>query len=275
MKAIRWSDNDRYFGPFTYARDSRHYHPFAMGLDSGDGDDYAGCRLPFSAFGHTIIVAIPAIIKPWRQWIDTSNREWSKGSSGYWDQHRREYGFSIIEGAVHFHYGQQTHDSSTTKSKCWFIPWRSWRHVRCSFYDLTGEHFATLPERGRLAKLGEAAWHNHWTVEHAIKDACPTASFEFNDYDGERITATTKIEEREWRLGEGKFKWLSLFCCAKICRSLDISFSKETGKRKGSWKGGTIGHSIDMLAGELHEAAFRRYCAEHGMTFAQVIKPVA
>ena len=25
-------------------------------------------------------------------------------------------------------------------------------------------------------------------------------------------------------------------------------------------KGGTVGHSIDMLPGELHEAAFRRYC---------------
>ena len=274
MKAIRWSDNDRYFGPFTYARDSRHYHPFAMGLDSGDGDDYAGCRLRFSAFGHTIIAAIPAIIKPWRQWIDLSNREWSEGSSGYWDQHRREYGFSIIEGAVHFHYGQQTHDSSTTKSKCWFIPWRSWRHVRHSFYDLTGEHFATLPGRGRLAKIGEAAWHNLWTVERAIEDACPTVSFEFDDFDGERITAATKIEEREWRLGEGKFKWLSLFCRAKIRRSLDIRFKKETGKRKGSWKGGTIGHSIDMLAGELHEAAFRRYCVEHDMTFVQ-IEPVA
>lgn len=32
------------------------------------------------------------------------------------------------------------------------------------------------------------------------------------------------------------------------------------GPEKGSWKGGTIGHSIEMLPDELHEAAFRRYC---------------
>lgn len=38
--------------------------------------------------------------------------------------------------------------------------------------------------------------------------------------------------------------------------------------RKGSWKGGTIGHSIEMPPGELHADAFRRYCAEHNMTFS-------
>lgn len=58
-----------------------------------------------------------------------------------------------------------------------------------------------------------------------------------------------------------------------VRRSLDIQFSGETGTRKGSWKGGTVGHSIDMLPGELHEAAFRRYCSEHKMAFVGVCPP--
>lgn len=45
-------------------------------------------------------------------------------------------------------------------------------------------------------------------------------------------------------------------------RNLDLRFSGETGREKGSWKGGTIGTSIEMRPGELHEAAFRRYCDE-------------
>jgi len=89
----------------------------------------------------------------------------------------------------------------------------------------------------------------------------------FRDFDGEELTATTHISEHEWHFGEGQFKWLSLFRRPKISRSLDISFSGETGRRKGSWKGGTTGHSIEMLPGELHYAAFQRYCAEHQMTF--------
>jgi hypothetical protein len=87
----------------------------------------------------------------------------------------------------------------------------------------------------------------------------------FNDFDGEVITATTHIEEREWRFGTGWFAWLSLFRRPRIIRSLDIRFSAEVGPRKGSWKGGTMGHSIEMLPGELHRGAFQRYAAKHNL----------
>lgn len=264
MRAIRWSDNDRYFGPFTYASNKGGFARLAVVLSSGDGDDYPGCRLRLSGFGHTLILALPAIIKPWRRWVDTSHYEWSKGSKGYWDTGNREYGFTLGEGHLSVAYGRSTDDSSTEQRWGYFLPWTQWRHVRRSLYDLNGDHFWTYPEGG--SRLG-SAWRNRWTVEQAVEGVCPSASFEFNDFDGELITAKTRVEEREWRFGERKFKWLSLFRRPRIRRSLDIQFSAETGKRKGSWKGGTIGHSIDMLPGELHEAAFRRYCAEHSMKF--------
>ena len=263
MKAIRWSDHDRSFGPFTYARDRKGYQPLGFELDTSDADDYPGCRVRVSGFGHTLILALPAIMKPHRTWVDTSHYEWSKGpGSGYWDIHRREYGVMFIEGAIHFHFGAQTHDSETDKTKVWFLPWRRFRHIRRSLYGLRGELVADLPEH--------STWMGHphrWNVEQAIIAVCPTVKFEFADYDGQRLIATSRIEEREWARGTGYFKWLSLFRRNQVCRSLDISFSGETGKRKGSWKGGTIGHSIDMLSGELHEAAFRRYCEQHQMTF--------
>jgi hypothetical protein len=269
---IRWSDEDRYFGPFTYARDSRGYRPLALEIDSGDGDDYPGCRLRLSGFGHTLIMALPPVIKPWRRWVDTSHYEWSKSpNGGYWDTHRQVYGVSINEGHLSLHYGPQTHDSSTSKQRGYFLPWTQWRHVRRSFYGLTGEHVATLLDTGKsyLADPGR------WERERAIEDAVPIATFAFIDFDGEPLTVATRIEEREWRFGTGWFKWLSLFRRAKVVRSLDLQFSGETGKRKGSWKGGTVGHSIEMLPGELHEAAFRRYCAQHNMTFAnELVLPV-
>ena len=62
---IRWSDNDSYFGPFLYAPDKDHR--FAIVLGSGDGDEYPGCRLRMSAFGHTLIVVLPSVIKPWKK----------------------------------------------------------------------------------------------------------------------------------------------------------------------------------------------------------------
>jgi hypothetical protein len=261
----RWSDNDHYFGPFTYARDSRGYRPLAAILSSADDDD-RGCNLRLSGFGHTLIIALPQIIKPAKSWVDTSHYEWSSGRGGYWQIDKREYGFSYNDGYVSVSHGRSTMDSSTEQRWGWFLPWMQWRHVRRSFYDTAGEHFADEPKR-RQAKLGADNWREYHDALSAIENACPTAAFDFKDFDGETLVATARIEEREWRLGEGWFKWLSLFRKPKIRRSLDLRFSGETGKRKGSWKGGTIGTGIDMLPGELHEEAFRRYCEQNGMTF--------
>lgn len=259
MRPIRWSNNDRYFGPFTYA--SGDYKRLAVVLGSGDGDDYPGCRLRISIFRRTLIVALPPIIKPWRKWVDTSRYAWSPNPrGGYWDTGEREYGFTYSEGHLSVALGRATNDSSTEQRWGCFLPWTQWRFIRHSLYGLEGELFADLPHRAR--------WNSpEYEEGRRLEADCPAVAFAFNDFDGERITATTKIEERAWKFGTGWFKWLSLFRRQKVSRSLDIDFSAETGKRKGSWKGGTVGHSIDMRPGELHEVAFRRYCSEHNMEF--------
>jgi hypothetical protein len=270
MRAYRWSDNDRYFGPFTYARERGIYRPLAVVLGSGDDDEDARCRLRISGFGHTFITAMPPIVRPWRRKVAAN---WDKatlerlGRDWYYDTHSREYGFSYSEGFLQVFLGRQTHDSTTTQSWSKFMPWTQWRHVRHSLYGLDGSHFADMPESRRMMDT--------WDWRKALEDACPRMVFPFTDFDGEQIDATTRIEEREWRFGTGWWKWLSWFRRPKVSRSLDILFSKETGQRKGSWKGGTVGHSIEMLPGELHEAAFRRYCAEHDMTFAHPVTATA
>jgi hypothetical protein len=65
MKAIRWGDNDRYFGPFTYAPGD--YWRLAAVLGSGDDDDYPGCRLRVGLGRRSFLVALPQIIRPWRR----------------------------------------------------------------------------------------------------------------------------------------------------------------------------------------------------------------
>jgi hypothetical protein len=258
----RWGDNDRHIGPFTYARD-KHYRSTTIILSSGE-DEYPGCNLRLSALGRTLIIELPQIIQPYRRKVVAAS--WDEatvkrlGRNWYYDEHRREYGFSVSEGHLSVRLGRQTHDSSTTQDWGCFLPWTQWRFIRHSLYDIDGKSFWTELEKNRDRK--------NWRSALDAKDRCPSVSFAFDDFDGERITATTVIEEREWKFGTGYFKWLSLFRRPKISRSLDIRFSSETGKRKGSWKGGTVGHSIEMLPNELHEAAFRRYCAQHEMKFA-------
>ena len=261
----RWGDNDIYFGPFTFSFKERWRH-FAILLGSGD-DEYPGCNLRISAFGNTVIVGLPKIIKPYQSWVDLSNREWatadSEGRKGYYQFDEREYGFTLSEGHLSIHYGRQTNDSRTEKHWGCFLPWTQWRQVRHSYYGVHGEHLLDVPGVGE----SYADDPHKFDREMKIREEVPCVSFYFYDFDGEMIIAKTKIEERENRLGTGWFKWLSKFTSPKIRRCLDIDFSKETGKQKGSWKGGILGTGITMLPDELHEAAFRRYCENHSMEF--------
>jgi hypothetical protein len=262
---VRWSDDDTHFGPFLYANDK--YRNFAVVLDSGDDEEHNGCTLRVSALGHTLIVSLPPIIKPWKKkvfvpsWRTDGTAE-RLGRDWYFDSHEREYGFSYSGsgsigdgGFLQIFLGPQTMNSSTTKSWSCFTPWNNWRHVRHSVYGLDGNLYATEPTIIFSPSV------DRYALWREMQDTCPSRTFSFTDFDGELLTAKTRIEEREWRYGTGWFKWLSWFRKPLIRRSLDIEFSGETGRKKGSWKGGTTGHSIDMLPGELHEAAFRRYCA--------------
>jgi hypothetical protein len=253
----KWSDDDHYWGPFTFAK-SKSYRAIAI-VAKSEEEKYPGCSLRFSVGAYTMIVALPNIIPAYQEKVVATY--WSEadiarmGRDWYWKVDCREYGFSVSEGFAQLFYGRQPHDgdSRTEQRKGWFLPWMEWTFVRHSFYGLKGEHFWTGSENtNRL--------HNNYEVMRDAEDSCPSVTFAFIDFDGERLSAKTRIEEREWQKGTGYFRWLSRFVKPRVRRSLDIAFSGETGYRKGSWKGGTRGHAIEMLPGELHEAAFRRYC---------------
>lgn len=263
LKAARWGDNDRYWGPFTFAW-SDHYRTIAVCLRSSDDEDREPTfRISIGRF--SFLSVIPGwLVRPERKRVEA--KYWSPqdiermGRDWYWNIIPREYGFSIVDGHLSVEYGRVTHDSSSEQRWGYFLPWTQWRHVRHSLYGLDGDHFWTEPQTGAAGKLGGG-----WEAYRAAKDACPVARFAFKDFDEQEIIATTRIEEREWRFGTGWFKWLSWFRRPKVRRSLDIEFSDETGPEKGSWKGGTMGTGIDMMhRSETHEAAFRRYCGlEH------------
>lgn len=251
---MKLTENDHRCGPLTWGKSS--WNPLRLVFSTGGGDDeYPRNHLTAYAFGYVARLELPTRVKPWRQWVDTSRYNWSTNpDGGYWDVHPREFGFSLCDGFLQIFHGPQTHDSATTKSTSWHLPWTQWRHVRSSFYGLDGEH---LFDEGQSLR-GDARF-KQWSEQ---RESVPKRTFEIEDFDGNRVTVTTFIDEREWRFGTGWFKWLSLFRQPRIRRSLDIYFWTAVGPDKGSWKGGLVGHGIDMLHGELHESALRRYCEQ-------------
>lgn len=252
MKAREWTrDHDHYFGPFTFAR-GKYQGDMLVSVVLGCGvrdDEGTGAYLRVLAGRYAFLSALPPVVKPWRQWVNYPKVR--SGLGGFWHEHRREYGFRFTRPAhLGVLYGRQADDSSIDRYWGHFFGFAEWRHVRHTLYQPSGMRWADIPQGRRIC----------WEARSALEDACPTETFEFDDFDGERIRATCRVEEREWLFGAGWFRWLSLFRKPKIRRSLDIDFSAEVGPEKGSWKGGTTGHGIDMLPGETCEAAFRRYC---------------
>lgn len=252
----RLTDNDKNWGPFTLARWNKR---IAAVFSTGDEEDGPAINhLMFCAFGWALRVRLPMLVQPMRirheaHWDEATVAR--LGRDYYFETHEREFGFALSDMGNGYDFlqvflGPQTHDSSTTKSWCKHLPWKQWAHVRHSIYAPDGTHFAT-EERG-----GD----RDFMVWHRLSETCPTASFGFEDFDGELIVATCMIQEREWHRGEGWFKWLKYFWPAKISRSLDLKFSAEVGPQKGSWKGGTLGHGIEMLPNETPRQAFERYC---------------
>ena len=233
----RMTDNDKNWGPFTLGPWT---NTFSFKWSSGgDEESEASNYIRFVGFGWALRMRLPNILKPYGE---------------RYDYHERTFGFSLSDmgnGYDFFQlfFGPQTMSSETTKSWSKHLPWKMWNHVRRSIYTPDGTLFAT-EERGK------------WEAFYELKENCPKSYFGFEDYDGEMIVATCTIEEREWHRGEGWFKWLKYFWPAKIRRDLDLSFSAEVGPGKGSWKGGTIGHGIDMLPGETPQQSFERYCAK-------------
>lgn len=235
-------------------------------ISSGDGDEYHGCRLSIAAFRRYISLRLPPIIKPEARKVEAKSWDAATvarlGRDWYWDYTERQYGFSLCDNHLSIKYGRASNDSSTEQYWGCFLPWAEWRFIRFSLYDLHGDHVWTQHDSKR-----KGVAFDRYEEQRKVEASLPKAAFRFKDYDGEEITATTHIEEREWLRGTKWYKWLSWFYAPKVKRSLDIQFSAETGRRKGSWKGGTLGHGIEMLPGELHESAFKRYCSEREMTF--------
>lgn len=256
----RLTDHDKQFGPLTVWRSATWRLWRLVWSSGGDGDcDKTANSLTVYAFGWIARLRLPNLLQPWRvrhtaHWdaatVERMGRDW------YYETFPREYGFSLSDGFLKLFCGPQTHDSITTKAWCKHLPWTQWRHVRFSLYRPDGSHFWTQHDTNRRKGI------DGYEEQRKAEDAVPKVVFHFDDFDGERITATCHVEEREWRFGEGWFKWLSLFLKPKISRSLSLHFSSEVGPEKGSWKGGTIGHGTDMLPGESCESAFRRYCEQ-------------
>ena len=153
----------------------------------------------------------------------------------------KEYGVSIHDNTVFLHCGYEL--------KGWGIPFFDYGH--CVRRDIYKGPKTLHPIHWRSVDWEPYDYHH-------IPDYITKFEGDFIDYDGEVIPCTYTVQEFEWR--PKWLKWTRLF--AFIKREIDISFSREAGPRKGSWKGGVLGIGHVMKENETPQECFERFTKE-------------
>ena len=252
------------FGVTLYAN---HFWSAAIVLSSWEDDDNRPTisSLLLVLFGLGIRLEFPGFLFPpcrhkvkpvsWdAPTIERLGRNW------YWHYDRREWGVTISVPDAYWNilYGRQSDDSLTEQRVGGFIPFLDMSHVRHTLYDYS-QYPTIVPIATNFAE-------ESYDILRKSVDLVPKTLFAFNDFDGESVEVACYVSEREWRRGTKMFKWMHRFVTPVIQRSVDLSFNKGVGARKDSWKGGVLGHAVEILPGESIHDAFLRYSAAHNFT---------
>ena len=155
--------------------------------------------------------------------------------TGIQDCESAAWGINFHNQTVWIYIGGGENFEGGRKWITWHIPFitKDWIRTSILLKDGTWEHETP----GNHKSFYNDEWkekQQSWTYNY------------IDQYDGEIIPTTIYVEEREWR--PKWLKWTKLF--AIVSRDIDIHFSKECGKNKGSYKGGVIGCGYKLLPNE-------------------------
>lgn len=239
-----------------------NYGSLYLKLNSGDGDDYAGCKLEFGCGTINGLIRLPPIIKPkatkvFPKWDSATVTR--LGRDYYFKYIPKNYGISFCDTYFNITYGIQSYDSDIkSQSIGWFVPWLTYTYLGITYFNIDGSIHKWIPSK-----------KDDFELTREAQQEVSKAAFLVKDFDGELVTAICHIQERQWHRGTNSFSWLKYLMKNQITKSLDIEFSTGIGKRKASWKGGITGHSIELLENEFPVTAMKRYCEKYDLTFVK------
>ena len=168
---------------------------------------------------------------------------------------QNEYRLYINKEAVclHLNDGEFLYNDSKHKPLIdfyWFIPWNSRIRTKDLLLNLDGSLFYDCSE-------------GNWDSKNEKEKEQESTKFLLQDYDGTNVVVTCTLSYSEYSMGSNK-KWARLlkpFNKPNCYYTVDLSFGSEVGTGKGSWKGGTVGHAVNLLSkDETIEEAVKRYC---------------
>lgn len=155
--------------------------------------------------------------------------------TGIQDCESAAWGINFHNNTVWIYIGGGLNFEGGKKWLTWQIPFvtKDWVRTSILLKDDTWEH-ETKDNR-------KSFYNDYW------KEKQKSWTYDYTDsYDNTIIPTTIYVEEREWR--PKWLKWTKLFNI--VSRTIDVHFSEECGKGKGSYKGGCLGCSYNLLPSE-------------------------
>jgi len=201
--------------------------------------------IPFLAVQSPLfLLLIPLVFFGWgRLYINLPIR------TGIQDCDSAAWGFNYHDNKIWIYIGGGGNFEGGKKWKTFTMPWdATW--VRTSTLMKDGYDWFHEVSGNRVKWDGDDIGSYNWLRDNKWKETHPYV----DPYDNTTVNATISVEEREWR--PFWFQWTTLFAGKR--RTIDISFDKEVGREKGSWKGGTIGCSYTLLPNESPIECLRR-----------------
>lgn len=163
------------------------------------------------------------------------------------------WGFNYHDNTAWFYIGGENGVSEGKKWKTIHMPWQlTWVRTSTKLQDGTWFH-ETLKNRKKW-NANDPDGNQYGTYEWLKKNKWQETYLYQDISDGTTVQATVGLRIQEWR--PRGMKWTKLF--AKIRKSIDIDFDQEVGKEKGSWKGGVLGCSYDLIEDETPLECLRR-----------------
>ena len=210
-----------------------------------------------------------AIVKPTEKWVDMSHYDWAKpgpdGRCGYTKLIRKHYGFSLHPDCIRIFHGENNDCWPDPGQSSWYFPWAQMRRVRHEFLDADGDVVVSASDKPNGALDFDAL--------RAAEEMVPKLTCKMLDFDKKtEVTAKIYQTESQYRYGEKWAKFVGYLVPSKTYRHIHVDYDKETGPKRGSWKGGTTGYTAPMLNGESLEEAFYRLSYRDGFSDIKFVR---
>lgn len=158
-----------------------------------------------------------------------------------WQRDWQRWGISHCDDALHLSWNE--------RSKVMWLPWLNKVHQR---------HEIRRPDGSWSRFVG--AWEQK--EPDGRQESVFPYTYKLRNGEVQNRDATVFVERRAWR--PRGFTWTPIF--ENVRQTIDVQFSDEVGECAGSWKGGCVGCSYEMIPGETPLQTLRRMESERKFT---------